>query len=77
MADGTATILGPGVLIYTDEQTKKTLKLTWQNRLDLELYTSTNDDEDADAAAPSGGEASGTDRQQTKHAPVKPPGKAN
>jgi hypothetical protein len=36
---GTATILGPGELTYTDKKDGKTLKLTWQNRLDLELYT--------------------------------------
>lgn len=68
--DGTATILGPGTLTYTsDDEEAKTLHLTWQNRLDLELYT------DANTATPtptlSNSEASGTDRQQTKILGVK------
>ncbi|MEO0476060.1 MAG: hypothetical protein AAF085_08865 [Planctomycetota bacterium] len=66
-AEGTATILGPGELTYTDDDTKKTLKLTWQNRLDLELYTQAKN---ADAEEQSD-EASGTDRAQTKILGVK------
>ncbi|MFN3167033.1 MAG: hypothetical protein ACE37H_08220 [Phycisphaeraceae bacterium] len=77
---GTATILGPGQLTYTDPDTKKPLTLTWQNRLDLELFIQTpeeqeqnkkvaNDDgiNDADAEPAPGGEASG----QTKILGVK------
>ena len=35
---GTATLLGPGQLTYRDPKTNKPLTVTWQNRLDLELY---------------------------------------
>ena len=35
----TASVLGPGKLTYTNKDDDKTLTLTWQNRLDLELYT--------------------------------------
>ncbi|MEM9108717.1 MAG: hypothetical protein AAGC72_01705, partial [Planctomycetota bacterium] len=61
-AQGTATILGPGELTYTDDETKKTLTLTWQNRLDLELYTEPKNANE---------EASGRDRSQTRILGVK------
>jgi lipopolysaccharide export system protein LptA len=44
---GTATILGPGQLNYTDPDTKKPLTLTWQNRLDLELFIQTPEEQQA------------------------------
>ncbi|MGB0768050.1 MAG: hypothetical protein ACPGYV_10105, partial [Phycisphaeraceae bacterium] len=33
-----ASVLGPGQLTYTNQDDGKALDLTWQNRLDLELY---------------------------------------
>lgn len=36
---GTAQILGPGELVYTNEDDGKKLKLTWSKLLHLELYT--------------------------------------
>ena len=60
-ADGTATILGPGQLTYTDKKEGKTLNLTWQNRLDLELYTQSAN---ADAS-------DGSSRSETKILGVK------
>lgn len=70
--EGTATILGPGQLTYTDKKEGKILKLTWQNRLDLELYTSSESvANNADGEQPSGGEASGTSSKQTKILGVK------
>ncbi|MFK7789505.1 MAG: hypothetical protein AB8C95_08470 [Phycisphaeraceae bacterium] len=73
---GTATILGPGQLSYTDKKDNKTLNLTWQNRLDLELYTSANTKQrTSPTPTVSGREASGTatntDRSQTKILGVK------
>jgi lipopolysaccharide export system protein LptA len=41
---GTATVLGPGQLTYINEADGKTLHLTWQNRLDLELFTQSEPD---------------------------------
>jgi len=38
-SEGTATILGPGQINFTSAKDGKTLVLTWQNRLDFELYT--------------------------------------
>ncbi|MEM9346495.1 MAG: hypothetical protein AAGB26_07750 [Planctomycetota bacterium] len=62
-AQGTATILGPGRLTYTSKEDGKTLTLTWQKRLDLELYTEPKNANEE--------EASGRDRSQTKILGVK------
>jgi hypothetical protein len=72
-AEGTATILGPGQLTYTDKKDGKTLNLTWQNRLDLELYTqqANADAKPDETSAATRSETSGTDRSQTKILGVK------
>lgn len=41
--EGAATVLGPGQLTYTNQDDGKQLTITWQNRLDLELYTQPDD----------------------------------
>lgn len=66
--EGTATILGPGQLTYTNEEDGKALNLTWQNRLDLELYTSANT---PSTLSLSDSEVSGTNRQPTQILGVK------
>ena len=66
---GTATILGPGKLTYTNDEDGKALDLTWQNRLDLELYTEENKDQVVANAASNEPPDSG--RSQTKILGVK------
>lgn len=68
---GTATILGPGELTYTNDEDGKTLNLTWQDRLDLELYTETTNEQPTPTLSESDASGPNRDKATTKILGVK------